>query len=136
MKDYIGQICAYYLNKRSKNQQAKKQQLNDEKLKEVYTRLQQLASFVKFLHEKVFVNRHERKAFWKDVQDGKPVMEDILKRLLERYGVKKETMEELERRKQESIKQRQEKEEANRKRMEEQNKAKEPPKQEEKKDEK
>jgi len=133
MKDYIGQICAYYLNKRSKNQQAKKQQLNDEKLKEVYTRLQQLASFVKFLHEKVFVNRHERKAFWKDVQDGKPVMEDILKRLLERYGVKKETMEELERRKQESIKR---KEEANRKRMEEQNKAKEPPKQEEKKDEK
>jgi hypothetical protein len=111
MKDYIGQICAYYLNRRSKKQQEKKQKINDDKLKEVYTRLKQLESFVKFLNEKAFANRHDRKAFWRDVEDGKPVMEDTLKRLLERYGVKKETIEELEKRKQETIQRKKEIEE-------------------------
>lgn len=104
MKDFIGKWCAWYLNRKNRKQQAQQQKLNDEKLKEVYIRLKQLESFVKFLHEKVLLSRRERKSFWRAVEHGQPVIEDILKKLLERYGVKKETMEELERRKQENIK--------------------------------
>lgn len=103
MKDYFGNLCAWYLNRRSKKQNEAKKKLQDEKLKEVYTRLKQLDEFVKFLNEKAFANRHERKAFWRDVQDGRPVIEETLKRILSRYGVKDETMKELERRKLEKI---------------------------------
>jgi len=56
-----------------------------------------------FLNQKAFANRHERKAFWRDVQDGRPVVEDTLKRILSRYGVKDEIIEELEKRKNEKI---------------------------------
>lgn len=103
MKDYFGQLCAWYLNGRNKKQNEAKQKLNDEKLKEVYTRLKQLEEFIKFLNEKAFASRHERKAFWRDVLEGKPVIEDTLKRILTRYGVKDDTMKELEKRKLEKI---------------------------------
>jgi len=103
MRDYFGQICAWYLNKRSQKRNEAKKKIDDEKLKEAYTRLKHLYEFVKFLNEKAFANRHERKAFWKDVQDDKPVIEDTLKRILERYGVKEETMAEIEKRKNEKI---------------------------------
>jgi flagellar biosynthesis GTPase FlhF len=91
------------LNRRSKKQQEEKKKINDEKLKEAGARLKQLAEFVQFLNEKAFRNRHERKAFWRDVQDGKPVMEETLKNILRRYGVKEETITELDKRKNEKI---------------------------------
>jgi len=103
MKDYFGMLCAWYLNGRSKKQAEVKKKIQDEKLKEVYTRLKQLEEFIKFLNEKAFANRGERKRFWKDVLEGKPVIEDTLKRILSRYGVKDETIKELEKRKLEKI---------------------------------
>ena len=99
MTDYFGNLCAWYLNRRSQKAAGAKKKFDDEKLKEVYNRFKQLNEFVKFLNEKAFSNRHERKAFWKDVQDGKPVLEATLKRILTQYGVKAETMAELETRK-------------------------------------
>ena len=103
MKDYFGQICAWYLNRRSQKKASNKKKIDDEKLKEVVTRLKQLQEFIVFLNEKAFANRHERKAFWRDVRDERPVVEDTLKRILSRYGVKDETLEELEKRKNEKI---------------------------------
>ena len=103
MKDYFGIVASWYLNRRSKKQNEAKQKIQDEKLKEAYTRLKQLAEFVEFLNTKAFTNRHERKAFWNDVQAGHPVVEDTLKRILSRYGVKDETMKEIEKRKNEKI---------------------------------
>lgn len=103
MKDYFGMLCAAYLNRRNKKQQEQKKKINDEKLKDAGARLKQLAEFVQFLNEKGFSNRHERKAFWRDVQEGRPVVEDTLKRILSRYGVKEESIEELEKRKNEKL---------------------------------
>lgn len=103
MKDYFSMLCAWYLNRNSKKQNDEKKKLQDEKLKEVYNRLKQLESFIKFLNEKAFTNRHERKAFWRNVIDGQPVLEDTLKKVLSRYGVKDETIAELDKRKKEKI---------------------------------
>jgi hypothetical protein len=50
MKDYFGMLCAWYLNGRSKKQAEVKKKIQDEKLKEVYTRLKQLEEFIKFLN--------------------------------------------------------------------------------------
>lgn len=105
MKDYIGQVCAWYLNGQRSKQQGAQKKIQDKKLEEVYTRLKMLESFVKFLDEKVFANKHERKAFWNSVADGQPVMEETIHKLLERYGVKKETIDDLDKHKNDAIQQ-------------------------------
>lgn len=125
MKDYIGEWCAKYLNRKSQKKQEVKKKIEDKKLEEVITRLKQLAEFIKFLNEKAFQNRHEKKKFWRDVQDGLPVMEDTIKRILSRYGVKDETIEELEKRKAEKLQTQEETIKKQEKQKEEQKKIKE-----------
>ena len=115
MKDYIGQWCAMYLNGQRAKQQGAQKAINDKKLEEVGTRLKQLEAFVKFLDEKVFANKHERKSFWNSVADGTPVLEDTIKKLLVQYGVKQETMVDLENRKRTAIQQKIDQENAQKK---------------------
>ena len=105
MKDYIGQLCAMYLNGQRAKQQGAQKVINDKKLEEVGRNLKQLEAFVKFLDEKVFANKHERKAFWSAVADGQPVLEDTIKKLLAKYGVKQETIDELDKRKRDMVQQ-------------------------------
>ena len=49
MTDYFGNLCAWYLNRRSQKAAGAKKKFDDEKLKEVYNRFKQLNEFVKFL---------------------------------------------------------------------------------------
>ena len=105
MKDYFGQVCAWYLNGQRAKQQGQQKAINDKKLEEVGTRLKQLEAFVKFLDEKVFANKHERKSFWNAVADGQPVLKDTITKLLVRYGVKQETIDDLNKRENDAIQQ-------------------------------
>jgi len=115
MKDYIGQACAWYLNGQRAKQQGQQKIINDKKLEEVGTRLKQLEAFVKFLDEKVFANKHERKSFWNAVADGQPVLEDTIKKLLVKYGVKQETIDDLDKRKRDMVQQKIDQENAQKK---------------------
>jgi hypothetical protein len=105
MKDYIGQLCAWYLNGKRVKQQGAQKIINDKKMEEVGKLLKSLQEFIKFLDEKVFANKHERKAFWNSVSDGLPVLEETIEKMMLQYGVKQETVDELKKRKADAIQQ-------------------------------
>ena len=52
--------------------------------REFYRLLRELYSFVKWLNAN-FANRRERKAFWRAVSEGRPVIEKTLEDLMKRY---------------------------------------------------
>jgi hypothetical protein len=89
-------FCKWYVNREMKKAQAKKAEIDDAQLVKAYHNLNALYDFVKFLNEKGFKNRHDRKQFWQDVMDGKPVIAGTLNRTLQAYGVKSETIKKLE----------------------------------------
>lgn len=88
----VDRFVQWYLQKK----QGEKKAVEDQKLVDAYHKLNELYEFVKFLKTKAFTNRTERKRFWKDVLDDKPVVSDILNRMLQAYGVKSETIKKLE----------------------------------------
>ena len=57
--------------------------------REIHKKLVELYQFVKWLNAN-FANRRERKAFWRAVMEGRPVLEKTLEDLAKRYEVKKE----------------------------------------------
>lgn len=101
----IDKFVKWYLGRKQKERKETQKKIEDEKLHEAIAQLKSLYGFVKFLNEKAFKNRHERKNFWRSVEDGQNVMESTIITVLERYGVKPESIEELKKRREEKIKQ-------------------------------
>jgi len=60
----------------------------DQKRKEIADGFRKLYHFVGWLNTKGLTNRHQRKAFWRRVREGEPVLEKVIKQLYERYEVK------------------------------------------------
>lgn len=73
--------------KKKKNREVTEQ---EKKRKQFHHHFIQLKDFVKWLNEKGFSNRSQRKLFWKSLEKGNPVMENILNNLIKRYAPKKE----------------------------------------------
>jgi len=61
----------------------------EKKQREIYKKLRDLYQFVRWLNAN-FANRREKKAFWRAVMEGRPVLEKTLEDLAKRYEVKKE----------------------------------------------
>ena len=57
--------------------------------KEFVRLLRELYSFVNWLNAN-FTNRRERKAFWRAVMEGRPVIEKTLENLIKKYEIKDE----------------------------------------------
>jgi Skp family chaperone for outer membrane proteins len=71
-------------------------QIQDKKLEEAGNQLKALYEFVKFINEKCLLKRHERKTFWRNVSEGQPLVEKTLLDMLRKYGVKEESIKEIE----------------------------------------
>ena len=71
----------YWVVKRETN---KKIKIQKEQTKEIYKKLRELYSFIQWLNNN-FTNRKERKIFWRNVSRGKPILEQTLKNLVEKY---------------------------------------------------
>ena len=104
----IDKMVQWYLKKQQKEKKETQKKIEDVKLHEAIARLKALYSFAKFLNEKAFKNRHERKNFWRSVGNGQNVMESTIINVLERYGVKPESIVELKKRKEDKIRQNEE----------------------------
>jgi len=92
----ITKFCSWYIGKQAKAKQDAKKMVDDEQLVKAYHNINALYEFVRFLRTQGFKNRAERKAFWKDVIEGRPVLDDALNRMLQAYGVKSTTIKKLE----------------------------------------
>jgi len=68
----------------------KNNQLN--KLEEVDKNLKDLLGFVKYLNQRGFRNRQERKTFWTKVSKGEPLFENVIIRLTEGYAKEMENI--------------------------------------------
>jgi len=101
----IDKFVKWYLDRKQKEKKVTQKKIEDEKLQDAIRQLKSLYNFAKFLNEKAFKNRHERKNFWRSVSEGQNVMESTIINVLERYGVKPESIEELKKRKEEKIRQ-------------------------------
>lgn len=92
----LTKLCKWYVDKQVAKTKKATAQVQDEQLVKAYHNLNSLYEFCKFLNKSAFKNRHERKQFWADVADGRPVVTDMLNRMLIAYGVKSETIKKLE----------------------------------------
>jgi len=113
----LDKFVNWYLRRKQKEKVVTQKRIQDEKLDQALTQLKALYDFVKFLNEKAFKNRHERKTFWLNVANGTNILETTLMDLMEKYGAKKESIEELKKRKAEKDKQQEENRKAQEKHM-------------------
>jgi hypothetical protein len=92
MEKLIAKFCNWFMTKQQQKAQKIQKQLKDAKLEEAGAKLKQLYEFVKFINEKGFRNRNDRKAFWNNVEKGQPLIEEHLLHLLRQYGVQEESL--------------------------------------------
>lgn len=92
----ITKFCTWYVNKQVAKAKKEKAKVDDAKLVEAYKNINALYDFCKFLRTTAFKSRDEKKKFWRAVLEEKPVISDILNRMLQAYGVKSETIKLLE----------------------------------------
>ena len=105
---FIETLARKYLNRKQKVAQEAKKRIEDKKLEEAGDRLKQLYEFVRFINEKCVRNRHERKTFWRNVSEGRPLVEETIINVLRRMGVKEESIKAIEDEKVKAMKQREE----------------------------
>ena len=84
----IQKFCTWYMTRTVKQQQNQQLSEQDKVKRKMYDDLQELYDFVKWLNVKGFRNRRQRKAFWKDVANGKPALEEVIARIMLRYSPK------------------------------------------------
>lgn len=118
----LDNFCRWYMGRKQKVAQEAKKRIDDKKLKEAGDKLKALYEFVRFINEKCVRNRHERKTFWRNVSEGRPLVEETIINVLRRMGVKEESIKAIEDEKVNAIKQREEAEIAKKKQKEEQQK--------------
>jgi hypothetical protein len=88
----ISDFCKWYMGRQMKVAQQVQKKIQDKKLEEAGAKLKDLYEFVKLVNEKILRNRHERKTFWRNVEEGRPMVEDTLLNLLRNLGVKEESI--------------------------------------------
>lgn len=72
-----------------KKENKRRIKIQKEQSKETYNKLRELYSFIRWLNNN-FTNRRERKAFWRAVSKGKPILEKTLEDLMKKYKDKNE----------------------------------------------
>lgn len=88
----IDKLIKWYLEKQNKKVQAQKKEIDDNKLKEMGKNLHLLLEFVKWLNVHGFINKHDRKVFWRSVERGEPLMERMIDNVMLKYGVKEDSL--------------------------------------------
>ena len=88
-----GKIVTWLYKKHAEKAMKQVQKINkkrkDAEREQVLGQMRQLYGFVQFLN-KQFVNRDERKRFWKSASKGEPVVEKTIQRLIKRMKEKNE----------------------------------------------
>ena len=82
---FVDKWVANYIKKRQKEQVKQLEDTKEENELTFYNNLKTLYSFVKWLNTKGLKNRVERRAFWKNVNKGKPTLETTIRNLLIDY---------------------------------------------------
>lgn len=104
----IEKFCQFYMGRKKKVAQEAKKRIEDKKLEEAGDKLKALYEFVRFINEKCVRNRHERKTFWRNVSEGRPLVEETIINVLRRMGVKEDSIKAIEDEKIKAMKQREE----------------------------
>jgi len=68
-----------------KRTNAKKQEASKVQQLESIKQLQHLYYFVKWVNTEGIKSRKERKVFWRNVENGQPVLENLIKRIIDAY---------------------------------------------------
>ena len=92
----LDKFCNWYMGRKNKVAKEAQKKVQDEKLKEAGDKLKALYEFVRFINEKCVRNRHERKTFWRNVSEGRPLVEETIINVLRRMGVKEESIKAIE----------------------------------------
>ena len=92
----LDKFCNWYMSRKNKVAKEAQKKIQDEKLKEAGDKLKALYEFVRFINEKCVRNRHERKTFWRNVSEGRPLVEETIINVLRRMGVKEESIKAIE----------------------------------------
>jgi len=82
--DLLGKFANWILKKRLIKMQKVKIKDEVKELQEGKENLQRLYQFIKWLNES-FTNRRMRKIFWREVESGKPLMEERCEMILKKY---------------------------------------------------
>jgi len=80
----------WYVKRQQKKQSNVKLTEEQQKKREIAEGFRKLYHFVNWLNTKGLVNRAQRKAFWRKVREGEPIVEKVIKQLIERYEIKEE----------------------------------------------
>ena len=80
----------WYVQRQQKKQSKVKLTEEQQKKREIAEGFRKLYHFVSWLNTKGLANRHQRKDFWRKVREGEPILEKVLKQLIERYEIKEE----------------------------------------------
>jgi len=88
----LDRFCKWYMSRKQKATQMEQKGVQDKKLKEAVDKLKALYEFVKFINEKCVRNRHERKTFWRNVAEGRPLVEETILNVLRRMGATEESI--------------------------------------------
>ena len=91
----IDKFCQWYLGRKQQKAQKVQQEAKDKKLEEAGAKIKALYEFVKLLNTQILRNRNERKGFWRNVSEGRPLVEDTLLNILRRLEVKEETIQKI-----------------------------------------
>ncbi len=84
----IAKLYAWSLKRTMKTTKKKKLTEEDKKKVEFVQDMKRLLGFVTWLNTKGFKSRRERKHFWRNVCEGRSVMEETLNNLIELYSKK------------------------------------------------
>jgi hypothetical protein len=119
MGKFIETLARKYLNRKQKVAQEANKRIDDKKLEEAGDKLKALYEFVRFINEKCVRNRHERKTFWRNVSEGRPLVEETIINVLRKMGVKDESIKAVTDAKIDAMKQREAQEMARKNQIEE-----------------
>ncbi len=86
----INKLYGWHTKKLVSKTQVKKLTENEKKRRKFVEDMQILLGFVTWLNTKGFRSRKERKHFWRNVCEGKTVIEDTLNHLIELYTKKQD----------------------------------------------
>lgn len=84
----ITNLYVKIIQRKQKKEQKKKLTEQEKQKAVLYKQLKELYSFVKWLNTKGLKTRRIRKAFWRAVKEGRPVIENTLNNLIKRYASK------------------------------------------------
>lgn len=82
----LEKLSRWYLTRAVNKQKKKNLSEQDKKNLEVYKEFQKLYAFVKEVNTKIIQNRAQRKEFWRKVQNGEPLVENTIQRVIDHYA--------------------------------------------------